>query len=93
MITPKEQTEEENKIFIVCEDVPVIKKVALRKNTEIQKKFQENSNNVSNVSTASESITIEYEKLKVKYDKTLIHIEELESLCKELKNKHEKLYK
>jgi chromosome segregation ATPase len=105
MITPKEQTEEDTKIFVVSEDIPLIKKVGIkeRKNTEILKKLQEagsapgsgSSNNVTVASSNESSLqnNLEYEKLKLKYDKAVNRVEELENYSSELKNKYERLYK
>ncbi len=97
MITPKDQNEEDNKIFIVSEDIPVIRKIGVRKNTEILKKLQEkDSNNNVAIPPSTEGTgnnNAEYEKLKAKYDKSVARIEELDNYSTDLKNKYDRLYK
>lgn len=97
MITPKEQSDEDNKIFLVSEDTPVVKKVALKErkitNTEILKKFSEKDQKESSATTGEQINSVEYEKLKVKYDKSVTRVDEMETYSSELKNKFERLYK
>lgn len=97
MFSPKEQSEEETKIYLISEDLPV--KVELKERKVGKSRFSDkeskthSSSNSCNSTQGDQINSAEYDTLKQKYDKTLAHVDELETYSHELKNKYEKTYK